>query len=172
MGSKTSKSVQHYTWNDVAKKQSKEGDVYHIVSESENLKLIHSLSNGSRYKELHQTVKNGLTHLGFRFSFTIDIFHVVTECHCAEDEHEHDSQETHIKDALDAQCDGCKDVTQVRVVAENIDDNKVTNGYCRYLNNEGKMESITQLYNPWWCKTGLIVSTSDEITKLYYSQGI
>lgn len=57
-------------------------------------------------------------------------------------------------------------------VAENIDDNKVTNGYCRYLNNEGKMESITQLYNPWWCKTGLIVSTSDEITKLYYSQGI
>ena len=31
------------------------------------------------------------------------------------------------------------------------------------------MENITNSYNPWWCKTGLIVSTSDEITKLYHS---
>ena len=51
-------------------------------------------------------------------------------------------------------------------VAEGVD-NKITNGYCRYLNEERKMKNIINNYNPWWCKTGLIVSTSYEITKLY-----
>jgi D-alanyl-D-alanine carboxypeptidase len=46
-------------------------------------------------------------------------------------------------------------------------DNNITNGYCRYLNNKREMKNITNIYNPWWCKTGLIVSTSYEITKLY-----
>ncbi|MCK5829890.1 MAG: beta-lactamase family protein [Methylococcales bacterium] len=54
-------------------------------------------------------------------------------------------------------------------LAENIDVGKVTNGYCRYLNDKEEMKNITDIYNPWWCKTGLVVSTSDEITKLYYS---
>ena len=52
-------------------------------------------------------------------------------------------------------------------VAEDIDNGKVTNGYCRYLNQEDKMENITPIYNPWWCKTGLIVSTTSEVTQLY-----
>jgi len=54
-------------------------------------------------------------------------------------------------------------------VAEEIDSGKVTNGYCRYLNNEDKIENITDKYDPWWCKTGLIVSTSEEVTKVYES---
>lgn len=52
-------------------------------------------------------------------------------------------------------------------VAEDIDDGRLTNGYCRYLNNEEITENITGIYNPLWCKTGLIVSTSLEVTKLY-----
>lgn len=52
-------------------------------------------------------------------------------------------------------------------VAEDIDDGQVTNGYCRYLNSDERIENITGIYNPWWCKTGLIVSTSLEVTKLY-----
>ncbi len=52
-------------------------------------------------------------------------------------------------------------------VAENVDQGKVTPGYCRYLNDEEKMENITGIYNPWWCKTGLMVSTTFEITKLF-----
>ena len=51
-------------------------------------------------------------------------------------------------------------------VAEDIDNN-ITNGYCRYLNDKREMKNIKDIYNPWWCKTGLIVSTSLEITKLY-----
>ena len=51
-------------------------------------------------------------------------------------------------------------------VAEKID-TKITKGYCRYLNDKREMKNITNIYNPWWCKTGLIVSTSYEITKLY-----
>ena len=51
-------------------------------------------------------------------------------------------------------------------VAEKIDTN-ITNGYCRNLNDKREMKNITSIYNPWWCKTGLIVSSSNEITKLY-----
>jgi len=51
-------------------------------------------------------------------------------------------------------------------VADDVDTN-VTNGYCRYLNDGGKQENITPIYNPWWCKTGLITSRSDEVTRLY-----
>lgn len=54
-------------------------------------------------------------------------------------------------------------------VAEDIDRGNVTSGYCRYLNNEEKIENITDKYDPWWCKTGLIVSTSQEVTKVYES---
>ncbi|MBN4080507.1 beta-lactamase family protein [Beggiatoa alba] len=54
-------------------------------------------------------------------------------------------------------------------VAQDIDNGRLTNGYCRYLNNEEKNENITRHYNPWWCKTGLIVSTSLEVSKLYES---
>ncbi len=52
-------------------------------------------------------------------------------------------------------------------VAETIDSSRVTNGYSRHLSSKNKIENITSKYNPWWCKTGLIVSTSEEITKLY-----
>ena len=51
-------------------------------------------------------------------------------------------------------------------VAENID-NKITNGYCRYLNDKREMKNISRIYNPWWCKTGLVTSSSYEIAKLY-----
>lgn len=51
-------------------------------------------------------------------------------------------------------------------VAEDVDSN-ITLGYCRYLNDAGKQESISSKYNPWWCKTGLIASQSDQVTKLY-----
>ena len=53
-------------------------------------------------------------------------------------------------------------------LAENIDNN-ITNGYCRYLNSNNEIENIKSIYNPWWCKTGLVVSTSEEITILYNS---
>lgn len=52
-------------------------------------------------------------------------------------------------------------------VANNIEGKRVTCGYCRDLNHEAKMEDITNKYNPWWCKTGLVVSTTEEITRLY-----
>lgn len=51
-------------------------------------------------------------------------------------------------------------------VAEDIDTN-ITQGYCRYLNDQGKQENISYKYNPWWCKTGLIASQSDDVTKMY-----
>lgn len=54
-------------------------------------------------------------------------------------------------------------------VAEEVDNGSVTNGYCRYLNSEERIENITGKYDPWWCKTGLIVSTSNEVTKVYES---
>jgi len=52
-------------------------------------------------------------------------------------------------------------------VAQEINKSTVTNGYSRDLNIDEKLENISNLYDPWWCKTGLIVSTSLDITKLY-----
>lgn len=52
-------------------------------------------------------------------------------------------------------------------VAEQVDQGKLTNGYCRQLNDAEKLENISKIYNPWWCKTGLIASTSTNITCFY-----
>lgn len=52
-------------------------------------------------------------------------------------------------------------------VAEEVDSGKVTNGYCRQLNIDRKMENITSKYHPWWCKTALLASTSKETTRFY-----
>lgn len=54
-------------------------------------------------------------------------------------------------------------------LAEDVAKEQVTNGYCRSLNEEEKIQNITGIYHPWWCKTGLIVSTSIDVTMLYES---
>ena len=52
-------------------------------------------------------------------------------------------------------------------VAESIDRGSVIPGYCRYLNSDEVLENVTPRYHPEWCKTGLIVSTTDDVAKFY-----
>jgi len=52
-------------------------------------------------------------------------------------------------------------------VAEEIDKGSLPPGYCRYLNDEGVIENVVPKYHPWWCKTGLIVSTTEETAKFF-----
>ncbi len=40
-------------------------------------------------------------------------------------------------------------------------------GFCEYLNAENRIEDISNIYNPLWCKTGVLVSTTNEISNLY-----
>jgi D-alanyl-D-alanine carboxypeptidase len=49
-------------------------------------------------------------------------------------------------------------------VAEEVDDGSLVPGYCRYLSDNQAMENVIPRYHPWWCKTGLIVSTTEETT--------
>ncbi|WP_198266481.1 serine hydrolase domain-containing protein [sulfur-oxidizing endosymbiont of Gigantopelta aegis] len=43
----------------------------------------------------------------------------------------------------------------------------LTHGYSRDLSADASMQNITDVYDPWWCKTGLIVSTTQEVNQLY-----
>ena len=52
-------------------------------------------------------------------------------------------------------------------VAERIDEGKLTPGYARDLSHEQRVEDVTRIYHPWWCLTGLIVSTTGEIATFY-----
>jgi len=52
-------------------------------------------------------------------------------------------------------------------VAEDVDNGLLTPSYCRSLNNDESFENIAPLYHPGWCKTGLIISTTDDVAKFY-----
>ena len=56
---------------------------------------------------------------------------------------------------------------QSTYVAENIDKGSLVSGYCRYLNDEDAMENVIPRYHPGWCKTGLIVSTTEDTAKFF-----
>ncbi|MGV8003050.1 serine hydrolase domain-containing protein [Photorhabdus temperata subsp. temperata] len=43
----------------------------------------------------------------------------------------------------------------------------LTPGYSRLLNDDEALEDITSLYHPGWCQTGLLVSTTDDISRLF-----
>lgn len=52
-------------------------------------------------------------------------------------------------------------------VKEEIDGSRLVPGYCRYLNDAEAMENVIPRYHPGWCKTGLIISTTEEIALCY-----
>ncbi len=56
---------------------------------------------------------------------------------------------------------------QCTSVAEDVDDGSITPSYCRSLNKDEMIENIAPRYHPGWCKTGLIISTTDEVAKFY-----
>jgi D-alanyl-D-alanine carboxypeptidase len=51
--------------------------------------------------------------------------------------------------------------------AEEVDRGRLVPGYCRDLNDAQAMENVIPRYHPGWCRTGLIVSTTEEIAQLY-----
>lgn len=61
--SECSECIKHDTRYDVAEQDTKEDTIEHVVRETNDLKLLHSLTNGTRDKELQDTVKHGTTHL-------------------------------------------------------------------------------------------------------------
>lgn len=52
-------------------------------------------------------------------------------------------------------------------VAEELDQGKLVPGYCRYLNEAEVMENVIPRYHPGWCKTGLVISTTEEVAQFY-----
>ena len=52
-------------------------------------------------------------------------------------------------------------------VAEEVDHGALVPGYCRDLNDAQAMENVIPRYQPGWCKTGLVSSTTEEIARLY-----
>ncbi|MBD2784509.1 beta-lactamase family protein [Xenorhabdus sp. DI] len=51
-------------------------------------------------------------------------------------------------------------------VATDIDKGLLTPGYSRNLNDEERLEDITPIYHPGWCQTGLLISTTEDISRL------
>ena len=56
---------------------------------------------------------------------------------------------------------------QCTSVAEDVDTGLLTPSYCRSLSKDEMVENIAPRYHPGWCKTGLIISTTDEVAKFY-----
>ena len=52
-------------------------------------------------------------------------------------------------------------------VAQSIDRETLTPGFCRYLNAEKLMENVIPKYHPGWCATGVIVSTTSDTVRFY-----
>ena len=52
-------------------------------------------------------------------------------------------------------------------VATNVDNGRLIPGYCPELLEPDVMLNVSQTYHPDWCLTGLIVSTTGEIARLY-----
>ncbi|MEL7086188.1 MAG: serine hydrolase domain-containing protein [Cyanobacteria bacterium P01_A01_bin.3] len=52
-------------------------------------------------------------------------------------------------------------------VATDVDDGRLIPGYCPELLELDVMSNVSQVYHPDWCLTGLIVSTTEEIARLY-----
>jgi D-alanyl-D-alanine carboxypeptidase len=52
-------------------------------------------------------------------------------------------------------------------VAEEIDRGRLVPGYCCYLNDAEAMENVIPFYHPGWCKTGLVISSTEEVAQFY-----
>lgn len=46
-------------------------------------------------------------------------------------------------------------------------DKKLMPGFGRHLNDAGQMQNIVPYYDPWWCKTGLLISNTAEVNHFY-----
>lgn len=119
--SETCKSIQHDTLNNVTEKKSKECQIYHIIGKSSNFKLFHCFNNGSRDIKRHNTVQHTLAHFINWFSFTVYIFHVVTEGNSTEDKDKDNTHETNIKETLDVDSNCFKDICKYLYFTEDID---------------------------------------------------
>lgn len=135
--SQCSKCIKHDTWYDVAEQNTKEDAIEHIIGETDDLELLHSLTYGTRDEELQDTVKHGLAHLFWRFLARVNVLLVVAEGDSTEHEGKDDSHEADIGKFFDVHADGFEDVSDFRVVAENIHNMKEVDGWMEEGTEEG-----------------------------------
>ena len=118
--SQATKSIKHNAWNDVSKHGSKEDSINGIISETGDLKWLHSLTNSSRNIELQNTVKHCLTSVFFSFISRKYILHIVAEGDCTKHECKYNSHETNINQLWNIESNSLEDISYFGVVAEDI----------------------------------------------------
>lgn len=166
--SKTTESIQHDTWNDIAKHNSEEDSINRIVSEPYELERLHRLSDRTRNIQLEDTLHHGLAKLFLRFLACINIFLVVAECDSTEDEGKDNPHHTHIEQLEDIETDCFEDISYFGIVAEDIHDVDEKDGRVEECADKGY--SDIQCYSPklgaliqWLCR---LPSAQDYIYKL------
>lgn len=135
--SECSECIKHDTWYDVAEQNTKEDAIEHVIRETDDLELLHGLTNGTRDKQLQDTVKHGLTHLFWWFLPRVNVFLVVTEGDSTEDEGKDYSHKAHISKFFDVHTDSFEDISDFRIVAEDIHDMKEVDGWMEESTEEG-----------------------------------
>jgi len=118
--SKTCKSIEHNSLNDITKEESEKSQINHIVSESPNFKGFHSFYDSAWHIKWHHTVENVITHLIDTFSFTVNIFHIIAEGDSTKNKHENDTHKADIKQAFNVNSNCFEDIGQYLNFAENI----------------------------------------------------
>lgn len=139
--SECSECIKHDTWYDVAEQNTKEDTVKHVIGEADDLELFHGLTDGTWDKELQNTVKHGLAHLFWGFFARVNVLLIVAEGDSTEHEGKDDSHEADIGKFFDVHTDGFEDVSDFRVVAENIHDVEEVDGWME----EGPEEGYTYI---------------------------
>lgn len=135
--SKCSECIEHDTWYDVAEQNTKEDTIEHVIRETDDLELLHSLTYGTRDKELQDAVKHGLTHLFWWLLARVNVLLIVTEGDSTEHKGKDHSHEADICKFFDVHTDSFEDVSNFRVVAEDIHDVKEVDGRMEESTKEG-----------------------------------
>ena len=129
--------VEHDTRDDVAEEDAEEDAVDRVVEETDDLEGLHRLGDCSRNEELEDAVEHCLTHLAFGLLSWINVFLVVAEGDCAEDEGEDNAHEADIEEFDHVESDGAEDVADFWVVAEDVHDMEEVDGRVEEGAHEG-----------------------------------
>jgi len=87
--SETREGVKHESTHDVAEHRVEECDVDDIVDEADYFKLLHGLADRSWNVELTHTIQHSIAHRSWVIFWRVNVFHVITKGHCAEDYSKH-----------------------------------------------------------------------------------
>lgn len=87
--------IKHESTYDISKQHFEESEIDNIVDKTQDLERLHGLAYGPADVELDHAAEDIITHIVNLIRDSIDVYHVVAEGHCTEDESKGNTHHTH-----------------------------------------------------------------------------